>query len=136
MTDILQEKNEVARCEARLPGTPRAAFFTLTALAVVCALLLGLTGRLPYGAFFQLGVLALAAVCVNFILKRGTFTVTYVLTDDNMLIYITKYGFLSRETAHIDLGRAELGKNKIIFENKSYDFYPDGEFYKLLSGEK
>ncbi len=132
VADILQEKTEICRSEAKLPGTPAAAFIALLALAVICALLLNLAGRAPYGAFLELAVLALTAAAVYAVLKKGTFAVTYVLTADGMLVYLTRYGFLSRETAHIDLSRAEIKGNKIIYGNKSYDFYPDANFLKLL----
>lgn len=136
MTDILHEKTEVYRCEARLPSAPRTAFFLILTMAAACAVLLNLAGRAPYGVFLELAVLALTAVGVYAVLKKSVFTVAYVLTSDNMLIYITKYGFLSRETAHIDLNRAVRQGNGIIFENRRYDFYPDKRMEELLSSKK
>lgn len=136
VSDILHEKTQVYSCEARLPGTPKAAFFLVLALAAVCALLFSLASRLPYSGVLKLAVLALTAVGIYAVLRKGTFSVTYVLTDDNTLTYVTRYGFLSRETAHIALDRAKIDENKIKFKNRTYDFYPDEKLSELLSGYK
>ena len=133
MNDILQNKTEVYRGEAKLPGTPKAAFFAVLMLAAVFVILFNLTSMLPYGVFLKIAVLILTALGVNYILKKGTFSVTYVLTDDGTLVYITKYGRLSWESAWIELSGAKFEKNRIIFENRKYDFYPDEELKKLLS---
>ena len=133
VNDILQNKTEVYRGEAKLPGRPAAAFFCILALAAVCVAAFNLSSMLPYGVFLKLAVLALAALGVNYILKKGTFSVTYVLTDDDMLIYVTKYGLLSWESAWIKLREAKIEKNRIIFENRRYDFYPDEDLKKILA---
>ncbi len=129
MTEVLHEKTEVYRCEARLPGAP---WFALPLLLIFCGLAFILGGRLPYGVFLKLGALALAAVGVNWLMKRGLFETTYVLTDDGTLVYVTKYGFLSRETAWIDVSKAKFEEKALIFENRRYNFYPDGELKRLL----
>ena len=132
VNDILHEKTEVYRGQAKLPGTPKAAFFAILALAAACVILFNLTSMLPYGVFLKIAVLVLTALGVNYILKKGTFSVTYVLTDDNMLIYVTKYGLLSWESAWIRLSEAKFEKNRIIFENRKYDFFPDEELKSIL----
>ena len=132
VNDILHEKTEVYRGEAKLPGTPRAAFFAILALAAVCVLLFRLVSFLPYSVFLKIAVLVLTALGVNYILKKGTFSVTYVLTDDGMLVYVTKYGRLSWESAWIRLSEAKFEKSRIIFENRKYDFFPDEDLQKLL----
>lgn len=136
MTEVLREKTELYRCEAKLPGVPR---FMLPLLLASCALIFFFGGKLPYGVFLKIGALVLAAFGVNWLMKRGLFDVTYVLTDDGTLVYVTKYGFLSKETAWIDTAKAEFKfeENAIIFENRKYDFYPDEELLRLLkSGQK
>ena len=136
MNDILHEKTEVYRGEAKLPGTPRAVFLAVLALAVICVILFNLTSMLPYGVFLKIAVLLLTALGVNYVLKKGTFSVTYVLTDDDMLVYVTKYGRLSWESAWIRLSEAKFEENRIIFENRKYDFFPDEELQKLLISDK
>lgn len=132
VNDILHTKTEVYRGEAKLPGRPAVAFFCILALAAVCVAAFNLSSMLPYGVFLKLAVLALTAIGVNYILKKGTFSVTYVLTDDGTLVYVTKYGLLSWESAWINIAEAKIEKNRIIFENRKYDFYPDDELKELL----
>ena len=132
VNDILQTKTQVYRGEAKLPGTPKAAFFAILILAAVFVLLFNLVSPLPYSVFFKIAILILTALGVNYILKKGTFSVTYVLTDDGMLVYVTKYGRLSWESAWIEVSKAKFEKNRIIFEKRKYDFYPDEELKELL----
>lgn len=132
VNDILQNKTEIYRGAAKLPGTPRAAFICMLALIAVCVVLFNLVSPLPYSVFLKIAVLVFAAVGINYILKKGTFSATYVLTDDGMLVYITKYGLLEWESAWINLSEAEFTGNKIIFENRRYEFYPDDELKKLI----
>lgn len=132
VNDILQSKTEVYRGAAKLPGSPRAAFFCLLALVAVCVVLFNLVSALPYSVFLKIAVLIFAAAGINYILKQGTFSVTYVLTDDGILVYITKYGLLEWESAWIRVSEAEFSENKIVFENRRYDFYPDDELKTLL----
>lgn len=136
MNDLLHTKTEVYRGEARLPGRPAAAFLSILALAAACVLLFNLSSRLPYGVFIKVLILVLAALSVNYILKKGTFSVTYVLTDDGLLVYVTKYGRLSWESAWIKVNEAEFKENKIIFEKRKYAFYPDDELKQLLQKTK
>lgn len=135
VTEILHEKKELYRCEAELPGAPR---FMLPLLLASCALIFFCGGKLPYGVFLKLGALIAAALGVNRLMKRGLFDVTYVLTDDGTLVYLTKYGFFSRETAWIDTPEADFdfGGKSLTFEGRKYDFYPDERLQELLSREK
>ncbi|MGN1098170.1 MAG: hypothetical protein ACI4SS_04675 [Clostridia bacterium] len=132
MNNILQDKTPVYRGAAKLPGTPRAAFFCILALIAVCVILFNLVAPIPYSVFLKIAIIVFAAVSINYILKQGTFSVTYVLTDDGILVYITKYGLLEWESAWIDATEAEFKGNKIIYKKKKYDFYPDEELKGLL----
>lgn len=132
MNDMLQSKKEVYRGAAKLPGRPKAAFFSILALVFICVILFNLVASIPYSAFIKIGILILAAVGINYILKQGTFSVTYVLTEDSILVYITKYGLLEWESAWIDLADAEIKGNKIIYKKRKYDFYPDDKLRELV----
>ena len=131
--DELNGKTVVYRGAALLPGKPAAAFWSVLGLIAVCAAAFRLSSLLPYSAFIKIAVLALMAVGLNYLLKRGTFSVTYALTDDGELVYITKYGRLEWESAWIYLKEAEIKGNKIIFEKRKYDFYPDEELRRLTT---
>ena len=135
MTETLRGRTEVCRCGAELPGAP---WFALPLLLISCALIFIFGGRLPYGVFLKLGALTAAAGGLNRLMRRGVFETTYVLTDDGTLVFLTKYGFWSRETAVIDTSRAEFdfeGKS-LTFEGRKYDFYPDEKLKKLLARDK
>ena len=133
--DELNGKNVIYRGAALLPGKPAAAFWSVLGLIAVCAAAFRLSSLLPYSAFLKIAVLALMAVGLNYLLKRGTFSVTYALTDDGELVYITKYGRLEWESAWIYLDRAEIKSDKIIFEKRKYAFYPDEELRVLIEGK-
>ncbi len=133
MTDILHEKTVIYRGEAKLPGTPRAAFVSMLVLVVICVILFNLISPIPYSVFFKIAVLIFAAVGINYILKKGTFSVTYAVTEDGMLVFITKYGLIERETAWIKIDEAEFFPGKIVFEKRKYEFYPDEELSRLLA---
>lgn len=123
--DVLKDKTEIYRCKARLPLSSWLAFLAVLALVALCALVIWLLSPLPYSAFLKIAVLILTAWALNYVLKKGAFSVTYVLTDDGSLVYITKYGRLEWESAWIDLSQAKIQENKIIYQNRKYDFYPD-----------
>ncbi len=132
VNDILQNKTEVYRGPAKLPGTPKAAFLCVLALAALGTVLFRVSSALPYSAFIKAAILIFAAVGINYILKQGTFSVTYVLTSDGWLVYITKYGKLEWESAWIKVDEAQFKGNKIIYQKRKYDFYPDEELKKLV----
>ena len=132
MNDILQTKTVVYRGEARLPGRPAVALLCVLAIALGCALVFNLAAALPYGVVIKVAALAIAALGINYVLKKGTFSVTYALTDDGTLVYITKYGLLSWESAWISVAGADFKGNKIFFEGRKYDFYPDEALRRIL----
>ncbi len=132
MNDVLQDKTEIYRGKAEMNGSPRATFFAILLLAAVCVPLFNLASAIPYGVFLKIAIFVIAAALLNRILKRGTFSVTYVLTDDGMLVYITKYGLLEWESAWIEVSEAEFSENEIRYRNRKYDFYPDEKLKKLI----
>lgn len=134
--DFLKGKTAVYRGAALLPARPGASLAAVLALAALCALALRLLSPLPYSAFFQIAAVALAAALLNRVLKKGVFGVEYVLTDGGTLVYVTRYGRLSWETAWIDVSRARFAGNKIYFENRAYDFYPDDKLKRLIKQEE
>ena len=132
MNDILQNKTVIYRGAAKLPGRPAAAFCCVLVIALCCALVFNLASALPYGVVFKVAALALAALGINYVLKKGTFSVTYALTNDGTLVYITKYGLLSWESAWISVAGADFKGNKIFFEGRKYDFFPDDTLMRHL----
>ncbi len=133
MNDILHEKTVIYRGEAKLPGTPKAAFVSMLVLAAICVALFNLVSAIPYSVFFKVAILIFTAVGINYILKKGTFGVTYAVTEDGMLVFLTKYGLIQRETAWIKIDEAEFFPGKLVFEKRKYEFYPDEELSKLLA---
>lgn len=132
VNDILQTKTEIYRGAAKLPGTPRAASICILGLTALCAVLFNLVSPIPYSMFIKVVIFIFTAIGINYILKKGTFSVTYVLTLDGVLVYITKYGKLEWESAWIKIEEAEFINNKIIFEKRKYDFYPDDELKEMI----
>ncbi len=129
--EVLREKTEAYRCKAEQPSAP---WFALPLLLVLCALIFILGGVLPYGAFIKLAAVAAAALGLNRLMKRGVFETDYVLTDDGTLVFLTKYGFWSRETAVIDTAGAafDFEGGSLTFEGRKYGFYPDEKLKEML----
>lgn len=130
--DFLKDKTVVYSGSAQLKGTSSEAMICLCVLIILCVLAFNLLTPLPYSGFIKIAVLALTAVGINYVLKKGTFTVTYVLTQDNTLVFVTSYGSLKWETAWIPLDKASFGENFIVYEKRKYSFFPDDELKALL----
>ncbi len=134
--DFLKDKTSVYRGAALLPAKPMASFAAVLLLAALCALALRLLSPLPYAAFFQIAAVALTAAALNRVLKKGVFKVEYVLTDGGILVYVTRYGLLSWETAWIDISKAQVRGNKLFFDGRAYDFYPDNRLKQLMNKQE
>lgn len=123
--------NERYRGAAVLPGTPRSALCSIAALLVLCLVLFFLTAQLPYGALMQVAVVVFAAFALNYILKKGTFSVTYILTDSELIV-LSRYGFIEKESARYALEHVVITKDAITANGKRHPFYPDAELRTLL----
>lgn len=130
--DYLKDKKAVYIGSAQLKGTPSEAMICLTVLIIVCVLAFNLASHLPYSGLFKAAILVFTALAINYILKKGTFSVTYVLTEDKTLVYLTKYGRLQWETAWIDLNKAEIHEGYILYEKRKYEFFPDDELKAFI----
>ena len=69
---------------------------------------------------------------MNKILREGTFTVTYVLTDGILKIY-TRYGLIEKLTDVIYLDNASVRADRITHNGRIIQFYPDKKLKKLLN---
>ena len=69
---------------------------------------------------------------MNKILREGTFTVTYVLTDGILKIY-TRYGLIEKLTDVVYLDNASVSADRITHGGRIIRFYPDKKLKKLLN---
>lgn len=125
-------KNELYRGQALLPRTPHKTVAALLLTAAACAAVFFVAELLPASWLFELCAIAAAAVHVNKILREGTFTVTYVLTEGILKVY-TRYGLIEKLTDVIYLDEAAVAADRITVNGRIIRFYPDKKLKKLLN---
>lgn len=124
--------DELYRGSAVLPRTPRKTVSALLITAALCAVVFFIAEQLPASWLFELCTVAAASVRVNKILREGTFTVTYVLTDGILKIY-TRYGLIEKLTDVVYLDNASVSADRITHGGRIIRFYPDKKLKKLLN---
>lgn len=128
----MENKKEIYRAHAVVKKDKKQTAVIIAAALILSMILFNAASRLPFAGFIDLAILAVLAIFINKILKQGTFVTTYILYED-ILIELTRYGFIEKETARFKLGECTFGKDCIISEGRTYPFYPDEKLKKLLN---
>ncbi len=124
-------KKEIYRTAAAARKEPRqtvlaAAIVLLAVCAVFCVAPL-----LPCEWLFEIAAIGAGAFYINKILRRGPFTVTYILYEDR-LIELTGVGVAEIKTGDYPLGEARFFADRIIYKGITKEFYPDDKLKSLL----
>ena len=125
------EEKEIYRCRGVMPKSDTRTFLELIGVVFLCFIIFHIGRVLPYGWFLQIGVLIASAVLINKILRQGIFVKTYVLYE-NRLSVLTRYGLIEKETESFPLPFSNFTKTTIIYEGKTYPFYPDENLLKHI----
>ena len=125
------ESTEIYRGKALMPKSAKDVFLSLLYIALFCCFIFLLSSRLPFAWFFEIVVVLLGAIQINKTLKKGTFTITYILYDKS-LVELTRYGLIEKETAVFRLDECDFYENSICKGGKIYPFYPDEKLKMLL----
>lgn len=128
----MTDKEYLYKGEALLPKSPVATFFSLAGILVPCGVVFALERYLPAAWFFELATIVFAAVLSNKVLKKGTFSKTYILYEDT-LVEITRYGLIEKVTGQFELKKSVVSDSEIIYNGKKFLFYPDETLKKLLN---
>ncbi|MEE0866987.1 MAG: hypothetical protein UIL37_01630 [Clostridia bacterium] len=128
----MEGKKEIYRGLAVVKKNNIQTVIFIGAALILGVALINVASRLPFAGFIDLAVIAFLAVLINRVLKQGTFIVTYVLYE-GVLLEFTRYGLIEKETARFTLSECRFGKDSIVFEGRTYPFYPDEELKKLLN---
>ena len=128
----MENKKEIYRAQAVVKKDKKQTAVIIAAALILSMILFNAASRLPFAGFIDLAILAVLAIFINKILKQGTFVTTYILYED-ILIELTRYGFIEKETARFTLSECSFGRDCIIFEGRTYPFYPDKKLKKLLN---
>jgi len=128
----MEEKKELYRGRAVAVKDDKQTIKALLKAVIFCAVVFAVAKYLPLTWFFQIGAIILSAIYINKIMKQGTFIATYVLYEDTLVV-MTRYGFIEKESARYDLEKAQFTESSVIYNEKTYPFYPDEELKKLLN---
>lgn len=127
----MNNKKELYRGKAVVEKDEKQTIKALLKAAIFCFVVFALSKYLPFSWFFEIGAIVLSAIYINKVLKQGTFVATYILYED-ALVVMTRYGFIEKESAYYDLEKAQFTESSVIYNGKTYPFYPDEELKKLL----
>ena len=128
----MTDKDYLYKGAALLPKSPVATIFSIAGILILCGIVFALEKLLPAAWFFELAVIIIAALCVNKILKQGTFSKMYILYEDT-LVETTRYGLIEKETSRFELKDTTITTTEIVYNGKKYPFYPDEALKKLLN---
>ena len=128
----MEEKKELYRGRAVAVKDDKQTIKAILKAAIFCAVVFAVAKYLPFTWVFQIGAIILSAIYINKIMKQGTFISTYILYEDSLVV-LTRYGFIEKESARYELEKAQFTENSVIYNGKTYPFYPDEELKKLLN---
>ena len=126
------EQKEIYSGKALLKRTPKSTAFALCIVAAFCAAVFYISVFLPASWIFELGAIIISAIWVNKILKEGTFSLTYILYE-NSLVLRRRYGFIEIDTDKFPLEESIITEKSITYNGKTTDFFPDEQLKMLLN---
>ncbi len=127
----MEEKEILYKGAAIVQKSPKETIFSLIGIAAMWAAIFIFSKFLPFEWAFQIGAIVVSAIFINRLLNKGTFTKTYILYEDSLVV-MTKYGLIEKESSVHPLSTSEFTEKTIITDGVKYPFYPDEELIKIL----
>ncbi len=127
----MEEKKELYRGSAIIQKSPKDTIISLLGIAVMWAAIIFLAKNLPFAWAFEVAAIIISAVLINKLLNKGTFTKTYVLYED-CLVILTRYGFIEKESSIHPFEASAFTDTSITTDGVKYPFYPDEKLKKIL----
>lgn len=128
----MTEEREIYRGQGLMPKSASQTIFSLLCVVAFCFAIFSAAPFLPFSWIFEVGAIAVSAVLINNILKKGPFSITYVLYE-NSLEVITRYGLIEKVTAKYILTQTVFTENTVTSNGRTEPFYPDEDLKKLLN---
>ncbi len=117
--------------------TKKSPLQTILSLAGICVLWIAVcffSEFLPFKWLWQIAAIIFSAVFINKLLNKGTFSKTYVLYEDKLVV-ITRYGLVEKESSVHPLESSIFTEDTITTDGVKYPFYPDKELIKILKAK-
>ena len=127
----MEEKEILYKGAAIVQKSPKETIFSLIGIAAMWAAVFIFSKFLPFEWAFQIGAIVVSAILINRLLNKGTFTKTYILYEEELVV-MTRYGLIEKESSIHPLVTSEFTEKYIITDGVKYPFYPDEELIKIL----
>ena len=131
----MEEKAMIYKGAANNKGSVKDTVIPLICVAVMWSAIFLFANFLPFAWFFELGAIVLSAVLINKILNnKGTFSKTYILYDDRLVIQ-TRYGLIEKESSVHPISSSTFENGYIITDGRKTPFYPDEKLIEILKSK-
>ena len=130
----MEEKEILYKGAAVVQKTPKETIFSLIGIGVMWVAILIFSKFLPFQWVFSLAAIVISAILINRLLNKGTFTKTYILYEDKLVV-LTRYGLIEKESSIHPLSTSKFTNKTIITDGVKYPFYPDEKLKKILKAK-
>lgn len=127
----MEEKEILYKGAAIIQKSPKETIFSLIGIGAMWAGIVIFSNFLPFQWAFSLAAIIISAILINKLLNKGTFTKTYVLYEDKLIV-ITRYGLIEKESSVHPISTSKFTEKFIITDGVKYPFYPDENLKEIL----
>ena len=127
----MEEKEILYKGAAVVQKSPGQTIFSLIGIGAMWAGIFIFSKFLPFEWAFQIGAIIVSAILINRLLNKGTFSKTYILYEDELVV-MTRYGLIEKESSIHPLSTSRFTEKHIITDGVKYPFYPDEELIRIL----
>ncbi len=127
----MEEKEILYKGAAIVQKSPKETIFSLIGIGAMWAGIVIFSNFLPFQWAFSLAAIIISAILINKLLNKGTFTKTYVLYEDKLIV-ITRYGLIEKESSVHPISTSKFTEKFIITDGVKYPFYPDENLKEIL----
>lgn len=130
----MEEKEILYKGAAIIQKSPKETIVSLLGIAAMWSGIVLFSKFLPFQWAFSLAAIIISAILINKLLNKGTFTKTYILYEDRLVV-MTRYGFIEKESSIHPLSSSKFTQTHIITDGVKYPFFPDNELKEILKSK-
>lgn len=127
----MEEKEILYKGSAMIKKNPLQTILSLSGICVLWVAVCFFSEFLPFKWLWQIAAIIFSAVFINKLLNKGTFTKTYILYEDKLVV-ITRYGLIEKESSVHPFSSSVFTETTITTDGVKYPFYPDKELIRIL----
>ncbi len=127
----MEEKEIIYKGSAVKQKSPKETIISLVGIGVMWAAVFIFSRYLPFQGVLQIIGIAVSAVLINRLLNKGTFSKTYILYEDELVV-MTRYGLIEKESSIHPLSTSVFTDTSITTDGVKYPFYPDDTLKEIL----